>query len=102
MRCSGGCQLDERAYSERTRRRRIRLLDRGGQFIELRDSLVELQAIDGLGDCGDRAVELALKRLVIAVRRAGRGGQPPNALHEACSAFDRGIRPFKVALRWAV
>ena len=46
MRRRRRCQLHQRADRVRPRRRRLRLLDRGGQLVQLGNRLVELEAVE--------------------------------------------------------
>ena len=93
---------DQRTNGVRPRGGRGRLFDRVDQFVERRDRLVELQAIDRFANGGICPVELAAKLLVHAVTGVLGRCEPPDALDEARGALDPGFRPFQVAFGWAV
>src|SRR3546814_8686572 len=82
----------------------LRLLDIIGQRVDLGDRLVEAQRLDVGGNHGDRAVELAGKRDVLAAV-AGiftLAEQAPQALDEAPRALDPRLAPRQVELGRAV
>jgi hypothetical protein len=79
------------------------LFGRAGQFVDARDGLVEAERLDVLTDGMDGLVDLAIQRLVPALRtRVDLGEQAPQALDEAGAALDARFRPRQVALGRAV
>ncbi len=88
-------QPDHRLDRGAARGRGRRLLDRIGELVDVGDRLVEGERLDIGADRGDRLVELAVERLVLAVAAlAGGRGQPPEPLDEAPGALDPRLAPF--------